>query len=140
MTYEFKPQKTSVAVNNGLLLIRIAVGLMIMIAGLQKALNPDQLAALADTMPSLNLPKNAVYVVFIFEIVMPFLLILGVFSRLAAGFILVYILIAILTVSIDNLFVLVPFKGHSLESEFIFILVSLGIMCLGSGDKALYPD
>lgn len=137
---DLKPKARSNPENNGLLLIRLAVGLLILMAGLQKALNPDQLAEFADAMTSINLPKEAVYVIFLFEIVGPLMLILGVLSRLAAGFTVAYLLIAIFAIDFDNLLVMVPGRGHVLESEFFFLLASLAICFLGSGDKAIYPD
>ncbi len=137
---EFKPKARSNAENNGLLLIRLAVGLLILMAGLQKAFNPDQLVEFADAMTSISLPKEAVYIIFLFEIFMPLMLILGVLSRLAAGFVIAYLLVAIFAISFDFLFEMVPGRGHALESEFFFLLASLAICFLGSGDKALYPD
>lgn len=138
--YDLDPNRKTAAQNNGLLLIRLAVGLMILMAGLQKAFNPDQLAVLTETMLSINLPENAVYIVFLFEIIAPLMLILGVLSRMAAGFIVVYVLIGIFTASVDSLMVMDKYKGHALESEFMFILIGFAIICLGSGDKAMYPD
>ncbi len=136
----FDRKKYTAAENNGLLLIRLAVGLLILIAGLQKAMNPDQLAQYAALMSQINLPKQAVYVIFLFEIVVPMMLILGVLSRLAAGITIAYLLIAIFAISPGKLFTLIPGSGHALESEFFFLLASLAICFLGSGEKALKPD
>lgn len=137
---ELEPHKRSTAENNGLVLLRLAAGLMLLVAGTQKAFNLDQLSEFSSAMAAINLPPQAVYVVFLFEIVAPLMVILGVLSRLAAGFIVVYMLIAIFAISFDNIFTLVPGRGHALEAEFMYLLASLAVCCLGSGDKAIYPD
>ena len=137
---ELEPHRRSAAENNGLVLLRLAVGLMLLVAGVQKAFNLDQLGEFSGAMAAINLPPQAVYVVFLFEIIAPLMVILGVLSRLAAGFIIVYMLIAIFAISFDNILILIPGRGHALEAEFIYLLASLAICCLGSGDKAMYPD
>lgn len=137
---ELEPRKRSNSENYGLLLLRLSVGLMLLIAGLQKAFHLDQLSEFSGALAAINLPPEAVYVVFFFEIVAPLMVILGILSRLAASFVFVYMLIAIFAISFNNLLVLIPGRGHALEAEFMFLLASLAICCLGSGEKALYPD
>ncbi|MGB0866290.1 MAG: DoxX family protein [Granulosicoccaceae bacterium] len=137
---DFEVRKRSSAENNGLVLLRLTVGLMLLVAGVQKAVFPEQLSEFASNMAAINLPENAVYVVYFFEIAAPLMIILGIASRLAAGFVVLYMLIALLVISSANLLVLIPGRGHALEAEFMYLLGALAICFLGSGDKAIFPD
>lgn len=140
MLEQFSEPRKTPSENNGLLLLRLTVGFTLLIGGLQKAFNLEQLSAYAAPLANLNLPPEAAYVVFLFELIAPLMLILGVFSRLAAAFIAVYMLIVIFGISYNFLLVLVPGRGHALEGEIMFLLGSLAICHLGSGDRALYKD
>ena len=137
---ELEPHKRSAAENTGLVLLRLAVGIMLLVGGLQKAFNLDQLSEFSGALAAISLPPKAVYVLFLFEVVAPLMIIFGILSRLAAGFVVVYMLIALFAISYDSIMILVPGRGHALEAEFIYLLASLAICFMGSGDKAMYPD
>lgn len=138
--FDLKPQGRTRVENNGLLILRLTIGLVLLMAGLQKIFTLNQMDEYAEAITLLKLPANAVYAFIPFEIIAPIMLILGVFSRVVAGLIVIYLFISVFMLQFEFIFMLIPGKGHALESELLLLFTSLAICCLGSGDKAYYPD
>ena len=120
----------------GKLLLRLAVGGLLLFHGVFKAQNG--VAWMAGPLSAVGLPMFVAYGVYVGEIVAPIFAILGKFTRLAGLIIAFDLLMAILLVLRERMFTVNP-QGGGLapELELMFMLGGLAIALLGSGRYAL---
>lgn len=126
--------------NIGKLIIRMMVGVLILLHGVHKILNPGSLDSIRNMLASNGLPSLLVYGVYFGEVVGALMVILGIFSRMGGLLIAGNMLFALGLAHRTQLFSLTNTGGWALELQGFFLLSGLAIIFLGSGRLALKPD
>jgi len=120
----------------GKLILRLAVGALMAFHGLSKLRHG--VAWMAGPLSAHHLPAFLAYGVYVAEVVVPILLILGIFTRPAALVIVFEMMMALYLVVDGRAFQLDRQTGALLsELQFLYMLGALAIACLGSGRYAV---
>lgn len=115
----------------GRLVLRVVLGLLILLHGVAKLPAPPDF--LTGMLAKVGLPAFVAYGVYIGEIVAPVLLVLGIWTRLAAVIVVGNMVVAVILVQTKDLFHLGPQGGYALELQAMFLFVALAIAFLGAG-------
>jgi len=115
----------------GLLVLRLVLGILILLHGLSKL--PPPPAFVAGLLAKSDLPTVLAYGVYLGEIVAPVLLIIGVWTRLAALVVVANMVVALILVHTKDLFHLGPQGGYALELQAMYLFTALAIALLGAG-------
>jgi putative oxidoreductase len=119
----------------GKLLLRVTVGVLMLFHGVSKL--QQGIGWMAGMLQSNHLPAFIGYGVYVGEVIAPIMLILGIYTR-AAGLIVAFdMLMAIILVQRDKLFTLNQAGGWTVELEMAYLLASLAVFFLGSGQYAV---
>jgi putative oxidoreductase len=115
----------------GKLLLRVVLGALILLHGVAKiAAGPG---FVIQTATGAGLPAAIGYLVYLGEVAAPILLILGIWSRLAALFIAGNMLFAVYLVHMKQIFTLNDQGGWALELQGMFFIAAVSLICLGAG-------
>lgn len=115
----------------GRLILRLTVGGLLLLHGMQKVINGIQ--PIAALVVARGLPQPFAYGVYLGEIVGPVLLILGLFARAGALLIVANMIVAILLAGMDSLFSLNGEGGYALELEAFYLFGAVSVALLGAG-------
>ena len=119
----------------GKLLLRVSVAVLMLFHGISKALHGiDGIKFLVDRA---GLPEFVAYGVYFGEIVVPLLLIFGLFTRISALVFVVNMVFAILLVHGADLFTLGKTGGLVIELPLFYLLGALVIFFIGAGKYSL---
>jgi len=119
----------------GKLLLRVVLGVLILLHGISKIVaGPDFVIS---TATNAGLPAVIGYLVYLGEVAAPILLILGIWSRLAALVIAGNMLFAVYLVHMKQLLTLNDQGGWALELQGMFLVAALALICLGAGRFSL---
>jgi putative oxidoreductase len=119
----------------GKLLLRVVLGVLILLHGISKIVaGPDFVIS---TATNAGLPAAIGYLVYLGEVAAPILLILGIWSRLAALVIAGNMLFAVYLVHMKQLLTLNDQGGWALELQGMFLVAALALICLGAGRFSL---
>jgi len=118
-------------IDAALLVLRLTLGILILIHGLSKL--PPPSAFIVDVVTKAGLPSVLAYGVYIGEIVAPILLIVGVWTRLAALLIVANMVFAIFLVSSPGLLSLNKYGGYALELDAMYLFTALALALTGAG-------
>ena len=124
----------------GKLIVRMMVGVLMLLHGLHKILNPGSLDSIRNMLASISLPSLLAYGVYFGEVVGALMVILGVYSRIGGLLIAGNMLFALALAHRAQIFTLTNMGGWALELQGFFLLSGLAIIFLGSGRFALKPD
>ena len=124
----------------GKLLLRLAVGGLILLHGISKLLTPGSFDWIGGLLEGYGLPAVLAYGVLIGEIVAPVMAIFGWQTRLAGLLIAGNMLVAVLLAHTGQLFMLNDSGGWQLELQGMFFVGALALVLLGSGRMAIKPD
>lgn len=124
----------------GKLVLRLALGTMILLHGINKLINPGSLTWIGDTLASHGLPTVLAYGVLLGEVIAPLMAILGWNARIAGLLIAGNMLVAIYLSHMNELFTLTSSGGWALELQGMFLFGAIALMFLGSGRMAIKPD
>jgi putative oxidoreductase len=126
---------TVVSADVGKLLLRLALGLLVLMHGLAKvASGPGDIVGLVEQT---GLPGSFGYAVYVGEVVAPLALILGVWTRIAALVIAINMALAVALVHIGELLSRNEGGGWALELQGMFFFTALAIALIGSGRYAM---
>lgn len=114
-----------------LLVLRLVLGLLVLAHGVSKL--PPPPTEVAAALVKLNLPSVLAYGVYLGEVVAPILLIVGVWTRLAALLMVVNMVAAVLLVHLPNLLQMHPQGGYALELQAMYLFTALALVLLGAG-------
>ncbi|MFA6760595.1 MAG: DoxX family protein [Sulfuricurvum sp.] len=117
------------------LIMRLGVGILMLFHGAHKIIHG--IAPIKQMVVSRGLPEVFAYGVYVGEVAMPILIILGVYARVAAGVMAVNMIFAIFLAYWGSLLTLTPQGGVVFELAFIYLLVSIAISVYGSGKFAI---
>jgi putative oxidoreductase len=115
----------------GKLILRVVLGGLILLHGIAKIMAGPAFVISATT--SAGLPAAVGYLVYLGEVIAPILLIVGVWSRLAALIIAGNMVFAVVLVHTKQLFTLNETGGWSLELQGMFLVAALALVLLGAG-------
>ena len=117
--------------DTGKLLLRLVLGLLILLHGVSKVMNGvDGILA---GVTKAGLPEAFGYLVYVGEVVAPLLLIVGFWTRLAAGIIAINMIFAVYLVHLPQLLQLSNTGGWALELQGMYFFVAVAIALLGAG-------
>lgn len=115
----------------GKAVLRIVLGILILLHGIAKIINgPGFVMQLVEQA---GLPTALAYGVYIGEVVAPVLLIIGLWTRLAALIVAVNMLFAVGLVHMHQLGMLSKTGGWELELQGMFFGAAVSVMLLGAG-------
>ncbi|MDN5844541.1 MAG: DoxX family protein [Alcaligenaceae bacterium] len=122
----------------GKLILRLYLGLALIGHGIYKILHGiDPIMGL---VMNHGLPGWVAYGVYAGEVLGPVLIILGLFSRVGAGLIVINMLFAFWMVHMQQLLTLDAHGGWALQLQGFFLFMALALGLMGSGRLAVYRD
>ena len=119
----------------GKLLLRLAVGLLVLFHGVAKV--TGGIDFITGMLAKSGMPAGAGYLVYVGEVVAPLFVILGAWTRPAAIVIAINMLVAVALVHLNDLFSISKTGGYALELQAMFLLSALAIALLGAGRYSL---
>jgi putative oxidoreductase len=123
----------------GKLVVRIALGVVLLPHGIFKVTNG--IAFIAQALASMHLPAALRYGVYVAEVVAPVLLIVGLWTRVAAAIVAFDMFMAFVLLLHPRMFEVKPQGGGLVvEVEALFFLIALGLVFMGGGRYAITPD
>lgn len=120
----------------GLLILRLSVGLLMILHGIHKLLNPGALAHIQKLLESKGLAQFISYGVFIGEIIAPLMIIIGLRTRIAA-LVLAFTSAMIIFLGFEDVFQLTKHGGWVAELVGLFLFGALTLAFTGAGKYAL---
>ncbi|MDU6819638.1 MAG: DoxX family protein [Leclercia adecarboxylata] len=124
--------------DTGKLLLRLAVGGLMLFHGLHKAI--DGVGGIADMLVAKGLPGFIAYGVLVGEVIAPILIILGILTRPAALVLAFTMVVAWLMVGTGKTFALDAVGAWAIESLVYFFVGALAVAFLGAGRYAMVRD
>ncbi|MFT5111269.1 MAG: putative oxidoreductase [Parasphingorhabdus sp.] len=124
----------------GKLILRLTIGVLVLLHGIPKLMNPASLDGIGKMLAPYGLPMEAAFAVYLGEIVAPVLIIIGLLTRLGGLIIAVNMAVAIFLVHMGSLMVFNQFGGWAIELEAVYLLGGLAILFMGSGKFAVRRD
>lgn len=119
----------------GKLLLRVALGVMMLLHGLAKiASGPGGVAGL---LRAQGLPGGFAWAVYIGEVLAPLLLIVGIWSRGAAALVAINMLVAIYLAHRADIFSLGRSGGWAIELQGMYLVAALVVLLIGAGRISL---
>ena len=117
------------------LLLRLTVGVMVLFHGVDKIING--ISGIKHLTTNAGLPEFLAYGIYVGEIVVPILIILGVYARVASLVLAFNMLVAIFLAYGGSLFTLGKHGAPSFELPFLYLIMSVVIFMIGSGKYAV---
>ena len=124
----------------GKLILRLTVGVLMLLHGIAKIMNPGKVDFIGGSLAGSGLPSILAYGVYIGEVIAPLMIILGVFCRYGAIIVVINMVFAIFLMHSGELFALTDQGGWRLELQGFYLFGALAIVFLGSGRQAIKPD
>ena len=113
------------------LLLRVMLGLLILLHGISKIKGGP--GFIMDVVTKAGLPAALAYLVYIGEVVAPILLIVGLFTRIAALAVAINMVFAIALVHSSQILSLSQTGGWELELQGMYLFTAIAIALLGAG-------
>ena len=124
--------RTSTATDDyGKLLLRAVLALLILFHGLSKL--SGGVGFISGMLQQAGLPAVFAYGVYIGEVIAPLMILVGIFTRLAALVVAVNMVVALLLVHTKDFFTLADTGGWALELQGMYLGAALAVALLGAG-------
>ena len=117
------------------LVLRLTVGILILFHGLEKIING--ISGVKYLVTNAGLPEFLAYGVYVGEVVIPILILLGVYARIASLLLAFNMLVAIFLAYGNSLFELNKHGAPVYELPLLYLILSILIYMLGSGKYAV---
>ena len=118
------PRTASRAEDVAKLLLRVMLGGLILLHGISKIRGGP--GFILDIVDKAGLPEPFGYLVYVGEVLAPILVIIGLWTRLAALVIALNMIVAVLLVHLGQLFTLNETGGWALELQGLYLVVAIG--------------
>ena len=115
----------------GKLVLRVTLAVLILLHGIAKIMGG--IGFITGMVSKLGLPPALGYLVYVGEVVAPLLMLVGIWTRLAALVVAINMVVAIVLVHAGELFMLTKNGGWALELQGMFLLSALAVALLGAG-------
>jgi len=115
----------------GKLILRVTLGVLILLHGIAKIKGGP--GFILDVVGKAGLPSFIAYLVYIGEVVAPVLLIVGLFTRVAALIVAVNMVFALALVHASQLAMLNQQGGWQLELQGMYLFTAVAIALMGAG-------
>lgn len=125
-------QPRSLSDDIGKLLLRLALGGLMLFHGIDKIRHPD-VKFIQDALQAANLPDFLLYGAYVGEVLAPVLILVGFWTRLAGLVVAFNMVVAVYLVHAKDLLTLSPTGGWSMELQAWFFLGGLILAFLGPG-------
>ncbi len=119
----------------GLLILRLTLGVLMLFHGVAKLTHG--LEGMQGMLTSKGLPAFISYGVYIGELVVPLLMMIGFRTRLASLIFAFNMLVALLLVHTKDIFSLTPHGGWAIELIALFFFGAIALFFTGAGNYAL---
>jgi len=119
----------------GKLLLRVAVGLLILFHGVAKV--TGGIGFLTSSLAKAGVPEGVGYLVYVGEVVAPLFVILGAWTRPAALVIAINMIVAVGMAHMNDLFSIAKTGGYALELQAMYLFSAIAIALLGAGRYSL---
>lgn len=119
----------------GLLILRVSVGVLMLLHGVSKLFHG--IGFIEQVVADAGLPAFVAYGVYVGEVLVPLLLILGFATRISALIFAVNCLFAAFLVHANEFFTLTPQGGWAIELLGLYFFASLALIFTGGGRYAL---
>ena len=119
------------AADIGKLILRVSLGVLVLLHGIGKLISGP--VFVLKIVSAAGLPMVFGYLVYVGEVIAPVLLIVGLWSRLAALIIAADIAVAIVLVMPGQIFALADTGGWAIELEGIYVFAAIAVALLGAG-------
>lgn len=117
----------------GMLVLRVVLGALILFHGVSKLKGPIPPDFLVGLLAKNGLPGVLAYGVYVGEVIAPVLLIIGVWTRLAAVIVAVNMVVALVLVHTSQLFSVGQQGGYALELQAMYLFGAIAVALLGAG-------
>ena len=122
-----------VSADTAKLLLRLAVGVLILLHGIYKIQNPGSLDFIGGLFENYHLPAFLAYLVYLGEVIAPIMLIAGFKTRLAARLVALTMVVVLILAHLGDLFVLTGTGGSAVELQLMYLFGAVAIAGLGAG-------
>ena len=123
--------RDSAGVDGALLILRVVLGLLILLHGINKLPPPPEF--LITALSARGLPSVLAYGVYLGEIVGPILIIIGIWTRVGALLIVANMIVALLVAHTGDLFHLNKQGGYQLELQAMYLFTAVALALTGAG-------
>ena len=123
--------RDNAGIDAALLVLRLALGILILLHGISKLPPPPEF--IVGALAKAGLPSVLAYGVYVGEILAPVLLIIGVWTRLAALVIIANMVVAVLMAHTGDLFKLNSQGGYQLELQALYLFSAVTLALTGAG-------
>ncbi|QOY54293.1 DoxX family protein [Candidatus Sulfurimonas marisnigri] len=117
------------------LILRLTLGLMILFHGFEKIING--IKGVKQLVVNAGLPEFFAYGVYIGELALPILIIMGFYSRVASVLLAFNMIMAIFLAYYNSIFELGKHGAPVIELPFLYFIISVVVFLLGSGKYAV---
>ena len=121
----------------GKLLLRVCTGGLMLFHGIAKLSNDQAMGFIKSSLSQIGLPEFIAYGVFIGEIVVPIMLIVGIASRLAGLILAGNMIFALVLAHRTTLFTLSQGGAWAIELDVFYLVLGICIAFLGSGKYSM---
>ena len=121
--------------DSGKLVLRLTIGILMILHGIAKL--SSGVDPIAGMLAARGLPAVFAWAVYIGEVIGPILIIVGLYTRLGALFVIGNMIVAISLAHSAQLFQLSKTGGWSLELQGLFLFGALAVMLLGAGSYSV---
>ena len=123
--------RDSAGVDAALLILRVVLGLLILLHGVNKLPPPPEF--LITALSARGLPSVLAYGVYLGEIVGPILVIIGIWTRVGALLIVANMIVALFVAHTGDLFHLNKQGGYQLELQAMYLFTAVALALTGAG-------
>lgn len=113
------------------LVLRLTLGILLLMHGIFKV--QHGIGGIMGMVASTGLPGWLGYAVYIGEVIAPILLIIGLYSRIAAVLVVINMLVAIVLAHNGQLFMLTGNGALRLETQYFFLFTAVAVFFAGAG-------
>ena len=121
--------------DTGKLILRVTLGVLILFHGISKIIHGA--GFITGLVAKAGLPPALGYLVYVGEVIAPLMLVIGIWTRLAALVVAINMVVAIALVHASQIFTLNKVGGWELELEGIYLAAALAVALLGAGRYSL---
>jgi putative oxidoreductase len=123
--------RDSAGVDAALLILRVVLGLLTLLHGVNKLPPPPEF--LITALSARGLPSVLAYGVYLGEIVGPILIIIGIWTRVGALLIVANMIVALFVAHTGDLFHLNKQGGYQLELQAMYLFTAVALALSGAG-------